>query len=188
MSSTRNFDFRVPPVHGQRAGRYYNVSANPIVIGAPVLLSGTTENTLSLEPVALATGSQVAPKPGMGGIAIYEYGPAAFAGNDPYLTTYSDKDTLAAGAALQVVSGSTVKISLRNTVSTVFLGSRTYAGRVMVAGMGATPTVTLGSYLTPGTGDDVNGYWAVTGTAANAWLVVTKVDLARGEVDARLTF
>jgi hypothetical protein len=58
----------------------------------------------------------------------------------------------------------------------------------MVAGLGATPTVAIGDYLTPGAGDDVSGYWAETATAANGWLVVTKVDADRGELEARLNF
>jgi hypothetical protein len=86
-----------------------------------------------------------------------------------------------------MVSGSEVKVVLRNTADRTFLNTRSYAGRVMVAGLGATPTLAVGDYLTPGTGDDDAGYWA-EGTAANGWLVITNVDAARGEVEARLTF
>jgi hypothetical protein len=56
----------------------------------------------------------------------------------------------------------------------------------MVAGLGATPTLQVGDYLTPGTGNDSAGYWAETASAANAWLVVTLVDSARQEVEAEL--
>ena len=87
------------------------------------------------------------------------------------------------------MNGTDVKIVLRNTSDETFLQTRAYTGRVMVAGIGiATPTLAVGDYLTPGTGDDDNGYWAETATAANAWLVITKVDNDRGEVEARLTF
>jgi hypothetical protein len=50
--------------------------------------------------------------------------------------------------------------------------------------MGATPTVKVGDLLSPGTGTDVAGYWAVNATAANAWLRVTNVDAARQMVEA----
>ena len=135
-----------------------------------------------------ATSAQDAPKPGEGGIAVYEYGPAAYAGDDPFLTTYSDKDTVPAGAAVQVVNGPDVKVVLRNTSDETFLNTRDYTGRVMVGGLGATLTLAVGDYLTPGTGDDTDGYWEETSTASEAWLVITKVDNDRGEVEARLTF
>lgn len=191
MSYGRNFEFRVPPKGGNRSGRGYldeTVSTTPI--GAPVVLTDAgDENVLGLAAYTLATTAQAAPKPGEGGVAVYEYGPAAFAGEDPWLTTHSDMDTIPAGAAIQVVNGTDVKIVLRNTSDETFLQTRAYTGRVMVAGIGiATPTLAVGDYLTPGTGDDDNGYWAETGTAANAWLVITKVDNDRGEVEARLTF
>ena len=188
MSYGRNFEFRVPPRGGQRSGRYY-LNGAAIPIGAPVVQTDNgTVNALGLAPVTLATGSQVAPKPGEGGVAVYEYGPAAFAGDDEALVTYSDKDTVPSGAAVQVVNGDTVKIVLRNTEDRTFMQQHEYEGRTMVAGLGATPTLVVGDYLTPGTGNDDAGYWAETGTAANAWLVITKVDNDRGEVEARLAF
>ena len=55
-------------------------------------------------------------------------------------------------------------------------------------GAGATPNLNVGDYLTPGAGTDTDGYWAVTATAENAWMVVVGVDDARGEVEARLLF
>lgn len=185
----RNFEFRVSPKGGQRSGRFYLAGGNDLPIGAPVKYdSGEDENALGLLPVTLATGDQVRPVNGMGGIAVYEHGPAAFAGNDPWLTTYSDIDNVPAGKAVQVVSGEDVKVVFRNTNDRTFMNTRDYDGRIMVAGLGATLTVEVGEYLTPGTGTDEAGYWAVTATAANAWLVVTKVDNTRGEVEARFVF
>jgi hypothetical protein len=58
----------------------------------------------------------------------------------------------------------------------------------MVAGLGATPTVAVGDYLTPGTGNGTAGYWAETATEANAWLIVTAVNASTGEVEARVNF
>lgn len=186
----RNFEFRVPPRSENRSGRYYLAGATDLPIGAPVVRdSGEDENELGLVPVELATGETAAPKPGMGGVIVYEYGPAAFAGDDASLTTYSDKDTVPAGAAVQVVNGTYVKVVFRNTSDETFLSTRSYSGRTFVAGIGiATPTLAVGDMLTAGVGDDTDGYWAETATAANAWAVITKVDNDRGEVEARLTF
>jgi len=185
----RNFEFRSAPKGAHRGGRYYLTGSTDIPIGAPVKYdSGEDENALGLLPVTLATSAQNAPKPGMGGILVYEHAPAAYAGNDPWLTTYSDLDTAPAGKAVQVVSGTEVKVVFRNTEDRTYLVTRDYTGRVMVAGAGATPTVAVGNYLTPGTGNGTDGYWAETATAAEAWLVVTKVDTDRGEVEAKFTF
>lgn len=183
----RNFEFRVPPRSENRSGRYYLDGSTDIPIGAPVVYSGGAENGLGLQPVLLATGAQDAPRPGQGGIAVYEYGPAAYAGDDPFLTTYSDKDTVPAGDAVQVVNGDYVKVVLRNTTDETFLETRSYTGRVMVAGLGAT-SIAVGDLLTPGAGNDDDGYYTETSTAAEGWLVVTKVDNDRSEVEARLAF
>lgn len=189
MSYGRNFEFRVPPRQGERSGRFYLDETSAVAIGAPVTVDVSgDEDDMGLLPVNLATGAQARPKPGMGGILVYENGPAAYAGNDPYLTTYSDLSTAPAGKAVQVVNGSTVKVVFRNTDDETFLNTRDYDGRVMVAGLGATLTLAVGDYLTPGTGDDTDGYWAETATESQAWLVVTKVDNDRGEVEARFVY
>lgn len=186
----RNFSFRVPPMPQQRAARYITPASGTVIpIGAPVMTSpseiaDSAENRI---PVVLARGV-VAPKQGHTGILVYEYAPSAFSGYDPVLTTYSDLDTAPLSAPVQLVSGTTVKVELRNTVSRSFFGQRTYPGRIMVAGMGATPTVRIGDHLRPGLGDDTSGYWTETATAADAWLEVTDVDTARALVEARMTF
>lgn len=184
----RNFEFRVPPRSGERAGRYYLFGSTDIPIGAPVIVVDEDEDSMGLTPVELAAADENRPKNGMGGIAVYEHAPAAYAGNDPLLTTYSDIDTVPAGKAVQVVSGDTVKVVLRNTDDETFLNVREYTGRTFVAGLGATPTLVVGDFLTPGAGNDNDGYWKETSTEGDAWLVITKVDNDRGEVEARLTF
>lgn len=185
----RNFEFRTPPISRDRGGRYYLDETAAVAIGAPVVVDVSgDENDLGLLPVNLATGAQAIPASGMGGILVYEHGPAAFAGDDPWLTTYSDKGEAPAGKAVQVVSGKNVKVVLRNTEDVDFLHGREYDGVTFVAGLGATPTLQVGDYLTPGTGNGTAGYWAETANADNAWLVVTKVDNERGEVEARLNF
>lgn len=191
MSYGNNVEFRVPPHGGQRSGRFYLNETADLPIGAPVKHdTAADENDLGLLPVEQATGATARPKPGMGGVALYEHkNDEAFAGVDDTLTTYSYIDKVPAGKALQVINGTEVKIVLRNTDDNTFLNTRAYAGRKMVAGLGgATPTVEVGEYLTPGTGNDDDGYWAVTASEPNAWLVVTKVDNDRGELEARLLF
>lgn len=185
----KNFEFRAQPSGSNRSGRYYLTGTTNIPIGAPVKYdSGSAENALGLLPVVLATGAQNRPKPGQGGIIIYEHAPSAFAGSDPALTLYSDIDTVPYSKAVIVVSDPEVKVVLRNTTAHTFLQTRAYTGRKMVAGLGATLTLAVGDYLTPGTGNDTAGYWAETATEAQAWLVITKVDNNRGEVEARFVF
>lgn len=185
----RNFEFRVVPEGGQRGGRYRIPAdaAAAIPLGSPVeVIDGEDVDALGQLPVQLATGATV-PVKGRHGILVFEHAPNAYAGFDRDLTTYSDLDTAPVGQAVQVVSGDMVKVVLRNTEDRLFFNTRSYNGRNMVAGLGATPTLVSGDYLTPGTGDDDAGYWA-EGTAANAWLVVESVDAARQSVEARFVF
>lgn len=203
----RNLEFRVPPMSEFRQGRFStNVvplsGANSagggaagtglIPIGAPVIADlGAGSDGLGRQIVKLATSADASgdvPAPGLSGLAVYEYGPAAFAGFDPLLTTYSDLGTVPAGQAVQLVHGNHVKVVFTNTYPELFLMQRTYAGRIMVNGLGATPTVTVGDFLIPGTGDDVDGYWTSTATAAGAWFVITAIDSVRVQVEARMLF
>jgi hypothetical protein len=185
----RNFDFRVPPVHGQRGGRYILPTTAPanLPIGVPVRVADGATPVDGRLPVALATGAQ-APKKGLSGLLLFEHGPAAFSGFDPMLTTYSDMDFAPKGQAVQVIRGDAIKVVFRNTAARVFYGVRNYPGRIMVAGMGATPTLAPGDLLTPGVGTDAAGYWAETADPLLAWLVVESVDAARQEVEARFNF
>jgi len=186
----RNFVLTVPPHGRDRKGRFYNAQGAAIPIGVPVVATDGTPNALGLEPVTLATLPQAPPLAGRGGIAVYEYGPNAFEGTDPALTVGSDLDTVPDTNAVQVVSGAYIKVLLINTAaSSLFLNTRTYTGRVMVAGLnGATSSIAVGDYLTPGSGNDTDGYWNETTTASEAWMVVTKVDADRDELEAQLTF
>lgn len=188
----RNFDFRVMPRGGQRGARFMLSTAANIPIGVPVKYDSSVSTVAfgtGVDGVVLATGAQ-APTKGLSGIAVYEHAPAAFAGYDPFLTTYSDLDFVPAGKLVQVVSGEHVKVVLTNTVARTFLQTRAYTGRVMVAGVGGATSddPAVGNLLTPGTGNDTAGYWAVNGTAANAWLVVTQVDNTNLEVEAQMVF
>lgn len=185
----RNFVLTVPPHGRDRKGRFYNAEGTAIPIGAPVVATDGAVNALGLEPVELATLPQAPPLAGRGGIAVYEYGPNAFADTDPALTLYSDLDTVPVAGAVQVVSGTYVKVRFINTAASTFLNTRAYSGRVMVAGLtGSTSSIAVGDYLTPGSGNDTDGYWNETSTASEAWAVVTKVDADRDELEAQLTF
>lgn len=182
----RNFDFRVPPVHGQRGGRYVLPKvdgAKPVAIGAPVKWTGDPTDVNGLMPVELATGAS-APVKGQCGILVYELDPGiGLAGADPVLTTYSDYDLAPVGRSVQVVSGDMVKAVFKNTEDRTFLTAREYKGRLMVAGDPA-----VGDFLAPGAGNDEDGYWAVTNNPDEAWMIVEGVDSARHEVEARLAF
>lgn len=183
----RNFEFRVPPVGGQRGGRYVLPAdaAADLPIGVPVKVSDDPDAN-GLLPVELATGAQ-APVKGQCGIIVYEADPGAsgLAGFDPGLTTYSDIDKAPRGRAIQVVSGDMVKVVLRNTEDRLFLNARQYEGRTI---FDESPAPAVGDFLTPGVGTDTDGYWAINATAANAWLIVESYDAARHEVEARLAF
>lgn len=191
----RNFGFRVVPGSRNRGGRFATQStadyATVIPQGAPVEVVG--EDDLLRATVELVAATATPPVKGRNGIAIYEHGDGAtWAGDDPFLTTYSDKDTLPAEKAIQVVSGPNVKVLFKNTDAETFLQERSYSARTMVAGLGtATPTVEAGEYLEPiaaASASDTNGYWQVTATLANAWLVVTSVDNDRNECEAQMLF
>lgn len=186
MSYGRNFEFRSHPKGAERAGRYYLDSPVNIPIGAPVKLSGKTDAVGRLG-VELATGAQAKPTPGTGGIAVFEH--IQYIDVDPFLTTYSDMDFVPAGAPLQVVNGTAVKVAYTNTTDTSFLTRTGYpTARVMVSGVSNASSLAVGELLTPGPGNDEDGYWVETGTAANGWLVVTAVDNSTGLVEARLNF
>lgn len=185
MSYGRNFAFRSTPKGAERAGRYFlDDSSRPI--GVPVVLSGNSDAVGRLG-VELATGAQDKPAPGTGGVLVYEH--IQYIGVDPGLTTYSDLDTAPAGQPVQVINGTTVKVAFTNTEDDTFLTRTNYpTPRVMVAGAGATPTLEVGDFLTPGVGNDEDGYWAETADADEAWLVVTYIDNDTGLVEARFNF
>lgn len=186
----RNFDFRVPPHGGQRGARYMLSTSADVPIGAPVKYDSGVDTTAygtGVIGVSKATSAQAPPD--IGGVLVYEHAPAAFAGHDPFLTTYSDIDEAPAGKLVQVVRGTEVKVAFTNTQDRTFLNTRSYTGRIMVYGIeNATATLDVGDLLSPGAGDDNDGYWRETAVAANGWLVVTAVYNDRDEIEARMLF
>lgn len=158
-----NFEFRVHPTHGERAGRY--VAEADLAIGAPVEAGAAADMPGALLVNIPAT--QAAPVLGMNGIAVYEHGPVV---SDciPVL------GVAPAGKMVQVVSGPSVKVVLRNTDD-----------RLMVDLTG----MDVGDLLAPvANGDDTAGYWEAAAVPADAWLVITHIAADLSEAEARLTF
>jgi len=178
----RNFEFRIPPKPSARAGRFISpataltgsganggsgVGGSPtgavglLPLGIPVIFDLTAgQDTQGCQYIKQAGIGTLTSAQGGFGLLLYEYGPAAFAGTDPYLTTYSDLGIVPLNMYCIVVRGDpATKILLRNTVNNTFLNERSYVGRTMVNGLGATSTCIVGDYLVPGNGNDSDGYW-----------------------------
>lgn len=187
---SRNFEVvATPPGRGRENGAT-PTTGSPLPMGIPIELdTSAAVNTLKLQPVKVSSADTARGVGSGQGILLYEYAPSAFAGTDPEITLYSDLDTVPLGAACQILHGaaSGIKVVLRNTTTAVFLNTRSYTGRTMVTGLGgATPTIAVGDYLTPGAGNDTTGWWKETATAANAWLRVVSVDNTRAECECEL--
>lgn len=183
----RNFDFRVVPEDYHRRGRVILDEGSDVPIGVPLIIADDATPDASFTdalPATLATGAQPT-KTGLSGIGVYEW--IDYNQLDPMYYTYSDRDTIPNGRLFQLVSGRGIKVVFRNTADRTFLATRDYTGRIMVAGLGATPTVGIGDFLSPGTGNDTDGYWAAS-SSANGWLRVTNVDVTRQEVEAEFLF
>lgn len=166
MSYSRNFEFRVPPQSGQRAGRYSAAAATNI--GAAVVRDGTTLDADDCIPVVAAGDDIAAPANGQGGILVYE---ELF--TDGTIQSPSDKIQSPAGAKVQVVSGDTVKIVLRNSSDLTIVN-------------------TSGLAVGDGLATVDGGTWKENaGAAANSWAIVTAIDTSvsgQEVVEARLTF
>jgi hypothetical protein len=107
---------------------------------------------------------------------------------DPFLTTYSDRDYVPLGGAVQLVSGPEVKVVFTNTAAQCSSNTRSYPGRIMVAGMGATPTLARGGLPHAGHRQRHRRLLGRDRHRADAWLVVDHVDVGRQEVEATFLF
>lgn len=184
---TRNFEPRVSPVRGQRAGRYVLAGSTALPMGVPVVTTGANDG-LGRAKVSLAGEAAATPVNGQGGTLNWET--VFYKGLDPVISTFSDVDTAPVDEAVQVWSGDEVKVCFTNTATGSQPGRPGYPkGRIMVAGLGgATPTVAVGDLLTPGVGNDTDGYWKVTNDPTKAWYVVESVDHTTASLEARSTF
>lgn len=179
----RNFWFLAPPRPDDRQGRY--VLGEDILIGTPVV-AGTDMDLNGQREITPADADQ-APLKYKNGILVYENPFAVAPGFDPVTYGYGDFDTAPSGQPAQVVSGSYIRFRLKNTAEETIDGQRTYPARVMVAGLGATPTLDIDDFIGPATTpSDVNGYWQEC-SEADAWAIVTQV-YDTDELDAQLIF
>lgn len=184
MSYSRNFGFRsfenIVRLGRQRTPK---TGAN-ILIGAPVVVDDSAPGFLRLAEAGEATS------PGAG-VLVYEHitvaGVGGFNGIDLALTSPSDPPFNVApkGAYAQIVHGIGTKVWYRNTTDKPLYDARVQVGLTVVAGLGASPTIAIGDYLTPA-GD---GTWVeANGTTDGNWLYVEQVDAVSGRVECRFTF
>lgn len=175
MSYSRNFGFR-DFTNIVRDGRNKTpATGDPLVLGTAVVVDPANPGQVKV-PAADASPSALS------GILVYEH--IQYKGVDASLTEAVDMDTAPKGAYVQVVHGPGVKVWFKNTTTKTLADGREIAGRTMVAGAGATPTLAVGDMLTPAT----DGTWKETADPADAWMVVESIDIDRGLVEARLTF
>lgn len=119
-----------------------------------------------------------APSP-LCGLAVYEH--IQVRGVDPGLSTPQDFEHVPPGQYVQVMRGPGAKVWFKNTSDKNLYDGRAQQGRTLVAGLGATPTVAVGDFLTV----TADGTFA-EGDASNGWFVVEQVE---GDlVECRFTF
>lgn len=181
MPYTRNFGMRSFE-NVVRAGRF-RVPANNDATGpgseGGLFLIGTAVKLDSANPGFLTRPDAAeVPSPACG-VVVYEH--IQRMGVDPLTATAQDFEVVPAGQYAQVMRGPGVKVWFKNTESALSYDGRTRDGRALVDGLGATPTVSVGDFLTV----KADGTYEA-GTAANGWFLVEQVD---GDlVECRFTF
>lgn len=178
--------FRQSPIPQHRLGRFKTGSA-PIVQFAPVLAGTTLDTADGRTEVTLAAADSDRPNPGRGGLLVWEEAWRALNDLPAVGSRPSDVDTCPAYTQAQVVHGTEVKVLVQNVADEVFEDQRTYEGRNMFNPTDLT-TLAVGNLVTPGAGDDTNGYWKKTSTVSDAWGTVIEVDATYGLVVFQLTF
>lgn len=183
MAYSRNFGFRsfenIVRLGRQRTPK----TGSNIVLGAPVEVDPDNPGFLKLA----AAGAAVSPG---AGVLVYEHitvaGVGGFNGIDLSLTSQSDPplNTAPLGQYAQIVHGIGTKIWLKNTADKPLYDGRTQVGFTVVAGLGATPTIAIGDFLTPA-GD---GTWKEASGGDGQWLYVEQVDTVAGRVECRFAF
>lgn len=113
------------------------------------------------------------------GVVVYEH--IQRMGSDPFTTTALDFEVVPAGQYAQVMRGPGVKVWFKNTESALSYDGKSRPGRDLVAGLGATPSVAVGDFLTV----TADGTYT-EGNATNGWFLVEQV---QGDlVECRFTF
>ena len=186
----RFFEFQVSPQPEDRLGGF-KTGATPIPQGAPVRRPSATVTKDAIDgliAVELATAASP-PKLGETGLCVWEQPYPNIQLNVAPITRSSDFVDAPKRTAIQVVHGTYVEMVFRNLSDEdlAFEGLAEYDGRNMV-----NPTdlasMEIGKLLTPGVGNDTDGYWAVTATASEAWLRVIDFDVDAGFVAATQLF
>lgn len=191
MSTLGRFaEFQVSPQPEDRLGGFKTGSV-AIPQLAPVRRpSATTTKDIidGLVAVELATAAST-PKLGETGLCVWEQPYPNLLLDQPGIKRASDYIDAPRRTAIQVVHGTYVEVVFRNLSSEdlLFEGLGEYDGRNMVNPTDLA-TLELGDLLTPGVGNDTDGYWAVTSTASEAWLRVIDVDASVGMVAASVLF
>lgn len=174
MPYGRNFGFRSFE-NIVRDGRFrVPASGDPWVIGTAVVVDEDGDKRLR-RPTDSETPTQLC------GLLVFEH--ITNRGVDPFLTTPSDFDTVPLNQYAQFVHGIGTKVWFKNTDTKTLYDGRTIESRTLVAGLGATPTVAAGDFLTADTDGTLK-----EGTSSNGWLVVEQVDATLGLVECRFTF
>lgn len=185
MSYSRNFGFR----SFENIVRDARFKA-PADAGTPDLLwigEGVVVDPTAAGYVKRAGAGEVV-SPGCG-IAVYEHitnaGLGGYNGVDMSLTSPQDPpfDTVPPSRYLQFVHGIGTKVWFKNTTTRPLYDGRSQVGRTTVAGLGATPTVIVGDYLTP----DGSGAWKEATGGDGKWLWVEHIN-TNGTVECRFTF
>lgn len=181
MPYTRNFGMRSFE-NVVRAGRFRvpttaDATGNGQADG--LFLIGTAVKIDAANPGFLTRpGDSEAPSP-LCGVVVFEH--IQRMGQDPFLTTAQDFETVPAGQYAQIMRGPGVKVWFKNTENKVSYDGRSTPGRTLIDGLGATPTIEVGDFLTVA----ADGTFK-EGTSANGWFVVEQVD---GDlVECRFTF
>lgn len=177
----RNVHLLQSPIKEHRLGRL-KTGATALPIGAPVT-AGTYDTADKRRPLALAAEAS-APLVGKTGVLVWDEAWTNFHGSDPVLTTRSDIIDAPAHTPVQMVHGTEVRWAFTNTVDRSFQGQRDYDGRVIVNMTG----LAIDNLLTPGVGNDTDGYWKKTTDATLAWFRVTAIYTATGRVEAQQLF
>lgn len=175
----RFFDFRMSPADEHRLD-WFKTGASPIAQGAPVtrLSSQTAVDELDGRVILQLAGEGTARKVGESGLLVWEEPWPNVQLDRAPIERPSDYDTAPARRPVQVVYGVETQVVLRNisAEALAFEDQATYSGRNMVK-PDDVADIELGSLLTPGAGNDDDGYYKLTNDATLAWLRVVDFEV-----------
>lgn len=172
----RNGRFRVPPAGAANAIPNDAGSVDgEVLIGTAVVIDPDNPGFVRRPTAGQAPGPHC-------GLVVYEH--IQWKGTDPALTTSRDFETVPNGQYVQIMRGPGTKVWFKNTTAKTLYDGRSQPGRELVdadALSGATPSLTVGDYLTV-TADGT----FVEGTRDDGWFIVEQID--GDTVECRFTF